>query len=93
MFGKRLPVRLAGVDTPEMRGKCALERAMAVKARDLVRGLLEKALRIDLLEPRRGKYFRLVARVLADGRDVARAIIAAGLGRPYDGGKRRGWCR
>jgi len=26
------------------------------------------------------------------GEDIARLLIAAGLGRPYDGGKRAAWC-
>ena len=29
-------VRLAGIDAPELRGKCARERALAVRARDFV---------------------------------------------------------
>jgi endonuclease YncB( thermonuclease family) len=28
----------------------------------------------------------------ADWRDIAEAMLATGLARPYDGGKRAGWC-
>ena len=33
----RTKVRVAGVDTPEIRGKCQAEKDMAVRARDFVR--------------------------------------------------------
>ena len=33
----RTLVRVAGVDTPEIRGKCQAEKDMAVRARDFVR--------------------------------------------------------
>ena len=37
-------------------------------------------------------FRRVLATVLADGVDVACVLIADGLGRPYNGGKRQGWC-
>ena len=36
----------------------------------------------------RGKYFRLVAEVVADGVKLSDVLLAAGMVRPYDGGKR-----
>ena len=47
----------------------------------------------DLVDVKRGKYFRIVATVLADGVDVAAALVKNGLGRLYGGGKREGWCK
>ena len=46
--------------------------------------------RLDHID--RGKYFRLVAGVMVDGRDLSDMLIGAGLARPYEGGHRRGWC-
>ncbi|WP_290897841.1 thermonuclease family protein [Hoeflea sp.] len=43
-------------------------------------------------QDRTDRYGRTLACVYADGRDVAKALIAAGLARPYDGGRREGWC-
>ncbi len=37
-------VRLAGIDAPELRGKCARERALAVRARAYLRARLEAKL-------------------------------------------------
>ena len=85
-------VRVDGVDTPEIRGRCEKEIRMAIAARDFVR---EKAgEKIALLNVKRGKYAgRVIADVqLANGKDLAQALIEAGLGRPYDGGARKSWC-
>ena len=92
VIGRNTPIRIAGVDAPEIRGKCAREKTLAIQARDFAGKLLTAARKVELKKIRRGKYFRLVADVYADGINVAEALIAAGLGRPYRGGKRRSWC-
>ena len=40
IVGKNIPIRLNGVDTPEIRGKCQYEKDLALKARDFVRKML-----------------------------------------------------
>ncbi|MBF8273509.1 MAG: micrococcal nuclease-like nuclease [Magnetococcales bacterium] len=93
LFGENIPVRVRGVDTPEVRAKCPEEKLMALEARERVRQLLEKAERITLKETGRDKYFRIVARVVADEMDVGKILIGAGLAVPYDGGRKtREWC-
>ncbi len=94
IIGENIRVRIAGVDTPEPeeRSRCPREKALARKAGDFARRLLTAARKVELKKIRRGKWFRLVADVYADGVNVAQALIAAGLGRPYRGGKRRSWC-
>ena len=86
-------VRIAGVDTPELRGDCALETKLAMAARDLVTEVIGDAPAI-LRDVRHDKFGgRVLARVESDaGQDIAALLIAAGLGRPYDGGKRASWC-
>ena len=37
----RTAVRVAGVDTPEIRGKCPAEKDMAIRARDFVRSTVK----------------------------------------------------
>lgn len=86
-------VRLRGVDAPEIRGQCDEEKAQAAAARDFVSERLEAAERITLLDVEPGKYAgRVVADLVIDGVHVAELLIAEGLARPYDGGKRAGWC-
>jgi len=86
-------VRIVGVDTPELRGECALEIELAAAARELV----VEALGDQPVTLRDVRYDKFGGRVLArvessTGEDIARLLIAAGLGRPYDGGKRAAWC-
>ena len=86
-------VRIAGVDTPELRGHCALEIELATAARDLVADALgdQPAILRDVRHDKFGG--RVLARVESNtGEDIATLLIAAGLGRPYDGGKRTPWC-
>ncbi|MDX1485156.1 MAG: thermonuclease family protein [Alphaproteobacteria bacterium] len=87
-------VRIAGIDAPELRARCADERALAEKARDFVSAQVGRA-PIRLYAIRNGKY---AGRVLAgvrtgSGADLGRALIARGLARPYGGGRRESWCR
>lgn len=86
-------VRLAGVDAPELNGRCQKERLLAARARDLLAAMIGDY-DVVLTDIRYGKYAgRVVARVYSpEGEDVAAALIEAGLGRPYGGGARPGWC-
>lgn len=83
-------IRLGGIDTPELRGKCPYEKLLARDARRRLEQLLDGS--VDLRNSRRGKY-RRVADAFKDGANVANVLIKEGLGRLYHGGKREGWCR
>ena len=86
-------VRLAGVDAPEIRGRCRRERELARQARSLISARLSSG-GVVLRDIKYGKYAgRVVARVeTAEGDDYAGLLLAAGLGRPYAGGRRADWC-
>lgn len=86
----RGPVRVAGIDAPEIKGACAAERAAAVEAREALKRLLVNGVVLDNL--RLDKYGRLLARVTVDGQDVASHMIVMGLARAYSGAKRESWC-
>lgn len=90
----RVRVRLAGVDAPELRGKCAAERRAAGRAKAFLAATVGDGA-IVLREVRYGKYAgRVLARVATAGeRDLGRALLARGLARAYAGGKRPAWCR
>src|SRR5690606_20089176 len=87
-------VRLIGVDTPELRGKCAEERRLAEAARTF---LVERLARrqVFLRDVQVDKFGgRVLARVVTpDGAGVGESLIAAGLARPYQGGARQSWCK
>ena len=78
-----------------MRTKDRCEKEKAKKAQKFVENLLKGAKRIDLKNISRGKYFRIVADVIADGVNVKQALIDKKLGVPYDGGKKKNinWCK
>ena len=97
-FGQGIAVRVLGVDTPEIQGACASEKALAIKARDYVHKRLSKARRIDLVDISKGKYFRLVADVMIFGRgrssrSLSEGLLRMGYAKPYDGKtKKPSWC-
>ena len=86
-------VRLTGVDAPEMKGRCIKERAMAIRARNFVRGHIGHG-SVVLHDVRYGKYAgRVLARIEdAAGIDLGRALLDAGLARTYASGHRESWC-
>ncbi|MFK7823740.1 MAG: thermonuclease family protein [Oligoflexales bacterium] len=94
LVGERISIRVKGIDTPEIRTKDQCEKDLAFKGRLFVKGMMESAERIDLLNIKRGKYFRIVADVIADGKSVAEEIRKNKLGYFYNGGtkKKVNWC-
>ena len=92
IVGKNIPIRLNGVDTPEIRGKCKYEKDLAIKARDFVRNKLANAKEIKLNNLQRGKYFRVVANVMVDGVNLEQELLDNELAYNYTGGKKSSWC-
>ncbi|RCK45453.1 MULTISPECIES: thermonuclease family protein [Thalassospira] len=90
-----MSVRVRGVDTPEIRGKCESEKQLAQKARDYARDRLKTAKSVEFCEPEWGRYGgRVVASVRIDGSPLDLELIHNGLARPYDGKtKRQPWCQ
>jgi endonuclease YncB( thermonuclease family) len=93
IVGKNIPIRVNGIDTPEIRGKCRYEKDLAIKARDFVRAKLANAKEITLTNLQRGKYFRVVANVVVDGVSLEQELLDNELAYEYDGGKKLRWCR
>ena len=85
--------RIRGIDAPEVRGRCATEKALARSARAYLASLAADG-RVRLAGIENDKY---AGRVLADvvtenGVDLGAAMLESGLARPYDGGARAPWC-
>jgi len=92
--GKRIPIRVNGIDTPELRTKCIKEKNLAKKAKQLTVSILRDAKVIELRNMQRGKYFRIVADVYADAKSLANILIENNLAVRYDGGtKTKDWCK
>jgi len=94
IIGERMGIRINGVDTPEMRGKCEQEKVLARKAKQYNIKALRNAKTIELRNMQRGKYFRIVADVYADGQSVGEGLVRQGLAVIYDGGRKvKDWCK
>lgn len=93
IIGHNISIRIRGIDTPEIRGGCLKERTLAKEAKELVKNILTNADDIVLKDIRRGKYFRIVADIYADGVNISEILLDKGLAVIYYGGtKVKDWC-
>lgn len=89
----RINVRIRGIDAPEMKARCEIERHAALRARNALMALFgDRPVAISNVSG--AKYY---GRVLADvstseGAAVAPILLDEKLVRPYDGGRRQPWC-
>lgn len=83
LFGYHIPVRVRGINCPERNSFDPGRKALSEKARVFTYTVLTNAKCIVLLNVTRGKYFRLVADVEFDGRDLASELLQGGLAVPY----------
>lgn len=74
-------LRLSRVDTPE-RGQASFD-----EAKQFVKTLIENK-RVVVKTHKVSKWGYYLADVSIDGKDVSDSLIASGLGKPYDGGKK-----
>ena len=89
----RVLVRVRGVDAPELRGECQSEKVRGAAAAVALARMVEAG-PVSLTNIEGDKYF---GRVLADvssprGIDIGAALLNGGYARPYEGGRRGGWC-
>ena len=91
ILGKKIGIRINGIDTPEIRDKDPIIKAFAKTVRDYLRKKVDNAKRIELKNIDRGKYFRIVADVYLDGVSVKADLIERGYAKPYDGGTKNIW--
>ena len=89
----RVNVRIRGIDAPEMKARCVVEREAALQARDVLASLVSQRT-VSISNIAGAKYYgRVLADVATeDGSEIADMLLEQNLVRPYSGGKRRGWC-
>ena len=88
-----MSIRILGIDTPEIRGKCSKEKELALKARVFANKAFRSANKIEFKNLQWGKYGgRLLSDVYLDDKLYSKMIIDEGLARPYDGKTKKGWC-
>jgi endonuclease YncB( thermonuclease family) len=91
IIGDNIGVRIAGIDCPEMTDKRTAIKSLAQQAKQFTVARLREGKVINLLNIRRDKYFRIIADVKIDGKDLAQELITKGFAKPYDGGTKEAW--
>jgi micrococcal nuclease len=87
-----MSIRINGIDTPELRGKCAKDKQLARKAKQFTVEHLRAAKSITLKNIKRGKYFRLIADVYIDGISLGDLLIRHEHAVKYIGKTKKQWC-
>jgi endonuclease YncB( thermonuclease family) len=83
----RFSVRLAGIDSAEIKSKTDFEKNLAICARDALHGkIIDKF--VDLRNVSVEKYGRLLADVYCDGVFINDWMLQNNYAIPYDGGKK-----
>lgn len=85
IFCKSIPVRVRGVDCPEIRGGTPETKAAAKAVKAFTKQFLRGG-KILLRNCVRDKYFRLLCEIKVNGADLGTALIEHGHAVPYDGG-------
>lgn len=89
----KMSVRVLGIDTPEIKGKCEKEKELALIGRQTANELFRAAKTIEFKDLKWDKYGgRILSNVYLDGLLYSDILIDKGLARPYDGGAKKGWC-
>jgi endonuclease YncB( thermonuclease family) len=94
-FGDSVKIRLAGIDTPEIRGKCAKEKRLAKKARDYLNYTLKKSNSIIIDIDNNNKLDslgRYLAVLYADDININNFMLARGYARVEKKGYHN-WCK
>ena len=95
LIGKKINVRIKGIDTPEIKTKDKCEKDKGRNARRLVKNLLKNAKKIELKNIERDKYFRILSDVYYDGKLLSDILLKNKLAYRYNGGRKsiQDWCR
>lgn len=85
-------IRLQNADTPELRGRCEAERALALQAKEATEALLASG-PVEICPLGWGKYGGTIRAMVWVGQvDLGEELARRGLARPYGGERRQPWC-
>lgn len=85
-------IRVADIDTPEVRGRCPYEKALAARATQRMRALLLAGpFELEPISRDEDRYGRKLRVVTRGGRSLGDQLVAEGLARTWTG-RREPWC-
>jgi endonuclease YncB( thermonuclease family) len=87
----KVKFRLAGIDTPEIKGHCAFEKSLALKARDFTRAFIARSKNITFSIHGVGHYGRPLVNIRSEHGFLNELLVNEGLARVYRG-RRESWC-
>lgn len=91
------PMRIYGIDAPEMKPKhqgrsidsVEQEKAAAVRSRDFLRHLIyDRIVQVEICDKPTDKYGRLLGAVFLRNENIAEKMIEGGYARRYHGGRK-----
>jgi len=92
IIGENMPIRVSGIDIPEIKAQCGYEKSLAVSSKYFTTKFL-KGGTVELRNAERGKYFRITADVYVKGVSLGDSLIDAGLAHKYDKKEKKDWCK
>jgi micrococcal nuclease len=94
LIGENIKVRINGINTPKLKGKCKKESKLAIKAKKFTEKIFKDTEIIDLTNIKRGIYFQIVADVLVEDEDFASRLVEKGYAVKVSKKKKApNWCK
>lgn len=90
-LGNIISIRILGIDTPEMRGKCINEIEKAKEAKSYLKELI-KTDQYSIVIKGRDKYFRILGDIKIKDKYVSQLMLEKGYARRYNGKEKQSWC-
>ncbi|MBT3921328.1 MAG: thermonuclease family protein [Nitrospina sp.] len=79
LIGEKIAVRINGIATPSLKGKCKKETQLAVQAKKFMTKAFQDAEIVDLTNINRGIYFQIVADVLINDENIVIRLVEKGF--------------
>jgi len=88
IVGKKMSIRIRGIDTPELND--ASKKILAKEAKEFTTKMISYS-HVEFKNFTRDKYFRLDADVYVNGKNLGDLLVEHNLAKRYDGGKKPTW--
>lgn len=85
-------LRLAHIDSPEIKGECPEEIQLARRARDYTQAFVDGHRNVQIAVVATGRYGRPLVEVRAEQRYLNQELVDKGFARVWEG-RRESWCR